>query len=206
MRVPPRLPLPRRTSPPFAHCFASCERCCAPSIRCSARAPACWCSVSCAVRRGVGRRELQRLMPLPVCCLEAMPGPAPHFPRALPPGLSRKYALFQRIAVMQLFRQLLLDPFLTYHLFVCYDLSAAQSLDAVQAMVACASEVVQAMLQARGGGRGGAATGAAAATRQHWAVQHPAGITLYISPPTDLSPCSCALVCAIAGGEQGSRG
>eukprot|EP00887_Chlorella_sp_A99_P002554 scaffold6.g2554.t1 len=63
-------------------------------------------------------------------------------------GLSRKYALFQRIAVMQLFKQLLGDPFLTYYLFQSYDLQQGTKLDAVQAMIARAGEVVEATLSA----------------------------------------------------------
>lgn len=69
-------------------------------------------------------------------------------PALLCAGLSRKYPLFQRIAVMQLVKQLLADPFLMYYLFQSYDLQQENTLGVVQAMIACASEVVEATLNA----------------------------------------------------------
>jgi hypothetical protein len=46
--------------------------------------------------------------------------------------LAPRYPLYQRIAVMQLVRQLLGDPLLTYHLFRAYDLAPERQLNAVQ--------------------------------------------------------------------------
>lgn len=60
-------------------------------------------------------------------------GRAPCPPLLSPPGLAPRYPLFQRVALMQLVRQVLADPLLTYHLFSGYDLSAERKLDAVQA-------------------------------------------------------------------------
>ena len=48
-------------------------------------------------------------------------------------GMAPRYPLYQRIALMQLVRQLLADPLVTYHLFASYDLSVERKLDAVQA-------------------------------------------------------------------------
>ena len=47
--------------------------------------------------------------------------------------MAPRYPLYQRIAMMQLLRQLLADPLVTYHLFASYDLSVERKLDAVQA-------------------------------------------------------------------------
>ena len=47
--------------------------------------------------------------------------------------MAPQYPLYQRIALMQLVRQLLGDPLLTYHLVATYDLTAERHLDLVQA-------------------------------------------------------------------------
>lgn len=47
--------------------------------------------------------------------------------------MAPRYPLYQRIALMQLVRQLLADPLVTYHLFASYDFSVERKLDAVQA-------------------------------------------------------------------------
>lgn len=47
-------------------------------------------------------------------------------------GLSPRYPLYQRIAIMQVVRHLLADPLVTYHLFSTFDMCAERRLDAVQ--------------------------------------------------------------------------
>jgi len=54
------------------------------------------------------------------------------FAAAAAAGLELRYPVHQRIALMQLVRQLLADPLLMYHLFATYDLSVERKLDAVQ--------------------------------------------------------------------------
>lgn len=68
--------------------------------------------------------------------------------QALLAGMAPKYPLFQRIALMQLVRQLLGDPLLAYHLFATYDMSVERKLDAVQALCRAAGEVVDATFKA----------------------------------------------------------